>query len=305
MKQRLKNLGLILKTAVKSWWARDPFRESAVIAYYAIFSMPGLLVIIITIAGYFLSTEIVNNRLTSQISSIMGHETALQIQNMVSTAGESKKSVWATIVGVITILVGATGVFAQFQKTLNIIWEVRADETKSGFWSLIRVRLYSFGIIVAIAFILMVSLIISTLLLALGEWLSGYFSESLVVAVQILNFIISIEINALLFAIMFKFFPDAKIKWNHVWLGSISTALLFIMGMNGLSLYFGKAEPGEGYGPAGSIILILLWVSYSSMIVFFGAEFTHAYAEQQDGYIPPDKNAVKEPGRIVSNDKGK
>lgn len=104
-------------------------------------------------------------------------------------------------------------------------------------------------------------------------------------------------IIAFLFAIMFKFFPDAKVKWNHVWRGSIVTAILFLLGMYALSLYFGKADPGGGYGPAGSVILILLWVSYSSMIVFYGAEFTHAYAIQQDGYIPPDKNAVKQPGR--------
>ena len=294
----MKNLKIILellKTAFKAWWAKDPFKESAVIAYYAIFSMPGLLVVIITIAGYFFGADAVNNRLASQISSTIGADTAKQIQDIVKIASESKNSIWATIIGVITILVGATGVFAQFQKSLNSIWGVEADETKSGIWSLIRVRLFSFGLIVAIAFIMMVSLVISTVLIALGDWLSSYFSDSLLVVIQIINFIISTLINALLFAIMFKFFPDAKIKWNHVWLGSIVTALLFLLGMNGLSLYFGTADPGSGYGAAGSIILILLWVSYSSMIVFYGAEFTHAYAVHKDGYIPPDKNAVKEP----------
>ncbi len=296
MKQEFKNLGLLFKTAFKKWWAKDPFKESAAIAYYAIFSMPGLLVVIITIAGYFFSADTVNNRLASQISSILGADTAIQLQDMVKIASESKKSIWATIIGVITILVGATGVFAQFQKSLNIIWGVKADETKSGLWSLIRARLFSFGLIVAIAFLLMVSLIISTLLIALGDWLSSCFSDSLLGVIQIINFIISIFIIALLFALMFKFFPDAKIRWKHVWLGSIVTALLFLLGMNGLSLYFGKAAPGNGYGTAGSIILILLWVSYSSMIVFFGAEFTHAYAELHDGRIPPDENAVKRPG---------
>jgi membrane protein len=193
--------------------------------------------------------------------------------------------------------VGATGVFAQFQKSLNIIWEVKTEEKKSGLLSVIKTRLLSFGLIVSIAFILIVSLVVSTALTAFGDWLSYHFSEGLLVVVTILNFSISLVILSFLFALMFKFFPDAKIKWNHVVVGAIVTAVLFELGKFGLSLYFGKADPGSGYGAAGSIILILLWVSYSSMIVFYGAEFTHAYAEYHDGYIPPDKNAVKQEGR--------
>ena len=297
MKLKLKNTVLLLKTAFKKWWARDPLKESAVIAYYSIFSLPGLLVVIVTIAGYFFGTEAINNRVATQFTSALGADTAKQIQDMMAAASKSKNSLWATILGVVTILVGATGVFAQFQKSLNIIWEVKADESKSGIWSIIRVRLFSFGLIVAIAFIMMVSFIVTTLLIAMGDWLSNHFSDSFLIIIQVINFIVSRSIFALLFALMFKFFPDAKIKWKNVWLGSIVTALLFLLGMYGLSLYFGKADPGSGYGAAGSIILILLWVSYSSMIVFYGAEFTHAYAEFHDGYIAPDKNAVKMVGR--------
>ncbi len=293
MKQKFKNIGLLLKTAFKKWWARDPFKESAVIAYYAIFSLPGLLVVIMTIAGYFLDSDTANKYLESQITSTMGADTAKQIQAMITTASESKNSVWATILGIITIFVGATGVFVQFQKSLNIIWEVETD-TKSGVWSIVRARLFSFGLIIAIAFIMMVSLVVNAMLIAMGDWLSSHLSDSFLILIQALNFVASPLIIAALFAVMFKYFPDAKIKWNQVWLGSIVTALLFLLGMYGLSIYFGKADPGGGYGAAGSIILILLWVSYSSMIVFYGAEFTHAYAELHDGYIPPDKNAVKE-----------
>lgn len=282
MQLKLKKIARLFKAAFKEWWAKDPFKESAAIAFYAIFSMPGLLVVIITIAGYFLGKDTMNNRLTSQFASVMGVDTAKQIQDMVKIATESKNSIWATILGVITILVGATGVFAQFQKSLNIIWEVKADESRSGVLSLIRGRLFSFGLIVATAFIMMVSFIVTTILVALGDWLSGHFSHSLLVIIQILNFIISRLIIALLFALMFKIFPDAKIKWNQVWLGSIITALLFLLGMYGMSLYFGKADPGSGYGAAGSIVLILLWVAYTSMIVLFGAVFTHTYAVQKD-----------------------
>jgi len=294
MKIKVKEIGGLLKTAFKEWFSKDPFKESAVIAYYAIFSLPGLLVVIITIAGYAFGQEAVNNQVSGQITGVLGEETAIQIQDMIEKASETKNSIIATILGVITILVGATGVFAQFQKSLNIIWEVKADETKSGIWQLVKVRLFSFGLIISIAFILIVSLVISTLLASLGDWLAGNFSESLLIIIQALNLILSLSVLAVLFALMFKFFPDAKIKWRHVWVGSIVTAILFELGKFALSLYFGKADPATGYGTAGSIILILLWVSYSSMIVFYGAEFTRAFATLRDGEVQPSETAVRD-----------
>jgi len=291
MKKQFKNILTVSKTAFKKWWAKDPFKESAVIAYYTIFSLPGLLIVIITVAGYFFGQEAVNGQIASQITSTMGADTAQQIQDIIAKGTESKNSFLATIIGVLTILVGATGVFVQFQKSINTIWEVKADESKSGILSLLKARLFSFGLIIAIAFILIASLVISATLSALGTWMTNYFSESLLIILQVINFILSLSILAVLFALMFKFFPDAKIKWRHVWIGSFVTAILFETGKAALGLYFGKADPGSGYGAAGSIILILLWVSYSSMIVFYGAEFTHAYAKIKDGKIAPDKNA--------------
>lgn len=299
MKISLKNTFTLFKTAFKKWNEKDPFRESAIIAYYAIFSLPGLLVVIISLAGYFFGRDAINNHLSQQISGVMGADTAQQIEDMVAKASELKHSVLAAIIGVITIIMGATGVFIQFQKSLNIIWEVKADASKSGLWNMIKVRLFSFGLIISIAFILMVSLVVSALISALGNWISGHISESFTIILQIINFIISLAILALLFALMFKVLPDAKIKWRHVWIGAIVTALLFDLGKFALGLYFGKADPGSGYGAAGSVILILLWVSYSSMIVFYGAEFTCAYARFYDGDIPADKYAVKEKGRKI------
>src|SRR6188768_744494 len=145
MKINFKATGKQLKTAFKEWWSKDPFKESAVIAYYSIFSLPGLLVVIVTLAGYFFGREAMNNHVAAQISGTMGADTGKQVNDMIAKASETKNSVWATIIGVITIIVGATGVFAQFQKSLNIIWEVKADETKSGIWNMIKVRLFSFG----------------------------------------------------------------------------------------------------------------------------------------------------------------
>ena len=295
MQINLKTTGKLLKTAFKEWWVKDPFKESAVIAFYAIFSMPGLLVVIITIAGHFFGTDIVNSHLTSQISSTMSAGTAKQVEEMIKIASESKNSIWETILSVITILVGATGVFAQFQKSLNTIWEVKADASKEGLWSIIVVRLFSFGLIISISFILLVSLVLTTILAALGEWIHARLPEYLMIIFHILNFVLSLVIIASLFAAMFKFLPDAKVKWRNVWIGSMVTALLFVLGKSALGFYFGFSNPGEGYGPAGSVILILLWVSYTSMIVFFGAEFTRAYADQTEDKIRPSDHAVKDP----------
>jgi len=291
MKTHLQKIFTVLKNAFRDWIAKDPFHESAVIAYYAIFSLPGLLVVIMTLAGYFFGREAVNNQVAAQFTSTMGAETARQIQDMIIQATRLRNTVLATVIGIATILIGATGVFAEFQNALNVIWGVKLDPKKSGIWEIIKIRLFSFGLIVSIAFLLVVSLLISALISAFGNWLSGHFSDSFLLILQLLNSGLSLIILAILFALMFKFLPDAKIKWKHVWIGSFATAFLFEIGKFGLGLYFGKVNPGTGYGAAGSIILILLWVTYTSMIVFFGAEFTHAYANMFSGKIAPNEIA--------------
>jgi membrane protein len=294
MKTRIKGLLQVLKTAAGNWWRRDPFRESAVIAFYAIFALPGILVVVIAIAGSVFGRDEVNNYISEQIAAMLGHGTAEQIQNMVVKVGEREGSTLATIVGIITIFIGATGVFAEFQKSLNHIWEVKADPSKSGLWLFIRARLFSFGLIISLAFILMVSLIVSAALSAFGDWLAANFSNAFLSMLQVMNFILSMAIITGLFALIYKILPDAKVKWRHVWIGSIVTAALFEVGKFLLGLYFGKADPGSNYGAAGSIILILLWTSYSSMLVFFGAEFTHAYAKKYSRNIAPNELAVRE-----------
>ena len=291
---KLNKVGMLFKITCKKWYDRDPFRESAVIAYNAIFSLPGLLIVVVTLAGYFFGAEAVSGRLHNQIAESMGSETANQIQDMIIAANRSRDSWWATVLGIATIIVGATGVFVQMQKSLNIIWEVKATASKSGIWVFFKTRLFSFGLIMSIAFLLLVSLVLSSLLSALGTWTISRTSESLLILFQILNFVFSLTIITVLFAFMFKILPDAKIKWNLVWIGAFFTALLFVIGKSALGLYFGKANPGSGYGAAGSVILILLWASYSSMIVFFGAEFTKAYSDYYYGEIAASENAVKQ-----------
>jgi membrane protein len=294
---RIKKVGTLLKTTFIKWYQHDPFREGAIIAYNAIFAIPGLIIVVITLTGYFFGTEAVSGHLHNQLSAAMGSDVADQIQKMIMMSIESKDSLLATIIGIVTIIIGATAVFVELQQTLNNIWEVKASTTKSGIWIFIKTRLFSFGLILSIAFLLLISLIISSLLSALGSWLQQYWSESLLTLFKAFNVIFSLAIITLLFALMFKILPDARIKWKSVWIGAFVTSFLFVLGKSALGLYFGKANPGAGYGAAGSIILILIWTSYSSMILFFGAEFTKVYSDYFYGEIAPSETAVKQKGR--------
>ncbi len=287
---KIKDLGILFKITLNEWWDKDPFRQSAIIAYYAIFSIPGLLVLIIAIAGYFFGQDVVNKNLIEQISETIGSESALQIQEVLSKSTSEKSTTWASILGITILLVGATGVFVELQKTLNLIWNVKT-KPQNGIWIILKARLFSFGLILAIAFLLTISLVISTALVAISNYIQFESTQFMMTLYGILNFIISLLVISALFAMIFKILPDAKIKWKHVWMGSIVTGILFTLGKMALAYYFGKAEPASIYGAAGSIILILLWVSYSSMILFFGAEFTAAYAKMYSGIIPPTQIA--------------
>lgn len=297
MKIKLRESLRLFKDAFMKWNEKDPFRESAVIAYYAIFALPGLLVLVITLGGYLFGTDAVTGQLHGQIGGAMGNDTADQVQDLMTKAGGSTNSIWAKIIGLITILVGATGVFVQLQKSFNIIWEVKAQPTKYGIWTLLKARLFSFGLVLTIAFLLLVSLVITSILAAMSKWMEPYWPAYIMSLFQIANSLISLSIISVLFALMFKILPDARIKWRFVWVGAFLTGLLFEIGKFGLGLYFGKAEPGARYGAAGSVVLVLLWVSYSSMIVFYGAEFTKAYADHFHGSVAAGKNAVKDIGR--------
>ncbi|WP_339920729.1 YihY/virulence factor BrkB family protein [uncultured Flavobacterium sp.] len=293
MQFKTKDTTKLLSATFTSWNDKDPFRQSAVIAYYAIFSIPGLLVLVISIAGYFFGNDVVNRNILEQISSTMGSETSVQISQILIKSTESKSTIWGSIIGVVILLVGATGVFVELQKSLNFIWHVEVIP-KKGIFTVLKARLFSFGLILAIAFLLLVSLVVSTALSSMADWIKVYSNDSTIAFFNVLNFIFSFAVISVLFALMFKILPDAKIKWKHVWLGSIVTGILFTVGKTILAFYFSTANPASVYGVAGSVILILLWVSYSSMILFFGAEFTAAYAKFYNGVIPPTAIAKKE-----------
>jgi membrane protein len=292
MKKLFKGLGPIFKRTFKEWNASDPFRQSAVIAYYAIFSLPALLVLIINVAGFFFEKAAVSGEISRQINDVMGESTARTVEQIVAKAGDTKAGTISTIIAILTIIFGATGVFIQLQKTLNSIWDVKQKESV-GFMVEVKNRLFSFGLIISIGFLLLMSLVVSSLLSAVSHRLEAIFPDFIAYLFYVIEFVVSLAVISTLFLLMFKVLPDVKNRWRTLVPGAVLTGLLFMLGKYGLSLYFGKAEPASVYGTAGSIVLVLLWSSYSSMIVFFGAEFTQQY-QIHHGYVPePTKVAEK------------
>ena len=279
--RKIKTIGRCLKTAFKDWDSRMPFASSAVLAYYAIFSLPGLLVIIINVAGYFFGKEAVTNQITNQVQGVTGRDTAAFIQNVVANASISGGSWLSTILGIATLLFGATGVFYHVQQIFNKIWEVKLKpKPKQKFLKLLKDRLFSFGLILVIGFLLLISLVVSAGITALSHWVAQHLSPAVLVLFRLLDFLVSISIITILFAAMYRYLPDAEIEWKDVWPGALLTTILFVIAKYLLGLYFGKSDPASTYGAAGSVILIMLWVSYSGLILLFGAEFTRVYANR-------------------------
>jgi membrane protein len=296
----IRDFGVLLKDTYKEFNEREPFSNSIIIAYYTIFSLPGLLVIIINLAGYFFGYEAVTNQLSTQIGGLTGGNTAKDIQEMVATASNNKGTVLSTILSIATLIFGATGVFYQLQQILNKMWEVK-PEPKQKFLKLIKDRVFSFGLILAVGFLLLVSLVLSAALSATSDWIASHISESFKILFKVLDLVVSFAVITLLFASIYKFLPDAKVKWRDVWMGAAVTSVLFVIAKFALGLYFGNTDPGSTYGAAGSIILIMLWVSYAGLILLFGAEFTQVYANRYGGKVQPSKGAVSTHGQ---NDNG-
>lgn len=285
----VKDWWTLFKATYSAWSNSQPFRQSAVIAYYAIFSLPALLVIIIAIASLVFGQDAVSQKIYGDIASTMGQSTAKDVQLMIESANSHKDSILAIIIGACTLVIGSIGVFEELHTSLNIVWNVRTKQNLS-IWKKLRMKVFSFGLVMTIGFLLLVSLVLTALIAALSKWVQAHFPDQIVFLLHFADILLSMGIITLLFAMMFKILPDAKVKWRYVWKGAILTSFLFLLGKYALGIYFGKANPASAYGAAGSIVLILLWVNYSSLILFFGAEFTKQFALFHGGGIEPSEN---------------
>jgi membrane protein len=285
----------ILKRSGKDFLEDECTTTAAALSYFTVFALPPLLVLILLLLGVVLDPQDVQGALARQIEQLMGPTGAREVRTIIANADRpGGGGALATVLGFATLLVGATGVFLQLQAALNKAWEVQPDPETGGIKAFLAKRMLSFGMILGLAFLLLVSLAVSAILSALGDMVNqligGGVSDVLLLAVE---FAVSLAVIALLFGAIFKYLPDAEVEWRDVRAGAIATAILFAIGKFLIGFYLGRSNPGEAFGAAGSLALLLVWIYYSSIIVLFGAEFTQAWAWAHGREIVPEKGAVR------------
>ncbi len=288
-----KTIFHLVQTALSEWSDDKASRLAAALAYYTVFSLVPLLVIVIALAGLLGRGSAAEDQILLQLQNLIGQEGRQFFQDMIAGASKPAAGVIATVVGFVTLLFGALGVFGELQDSLNTIWEVRLKPVKGLGGSLKRLivqRLLSFTMILGIGFLLLVSLVVSAALASIQGYMA-YLLPVPEILLNLLNFVVSFGVVMLLFALMFKILPDAEIAWKDVWLGSAITALLFTIGKFAIATYLGRSSIQSSFGAAGSIALVLVWVYYSAQILFLGAEFTQVYANEYGSGIQPDKDA--------------
>ncbi|MDT0646589.1 YihY/virulence factor BrkB family protein [Zunongwangia sp. F260] len=287
MLKLLKTFWKLLKDAFASWNRNEPYARAATIAYYALFSLPSLIIIVVTVVGYFFGREFVQGKITNEISAFVGEDPAEAIESMVSNAALTEGSTLAIIFGIGVLLFGATGMFFQLKMAMNNIWNVAAK--KANFVKLLLDRAISLGMILVIGLLMLVSLLISALLTIVKDQIHLYLPNITGFMVGAANFCISFLFITFLFAAIFKLLPDIHIKWRTTLYGAALTATLFIIGEFLIGFYFGQSNPASVYGGASSVVLILLWVYYTCLILFFGVEFTVQYALHKKERVEPNR----------------
>jgi membrane protein len=284
-------LWTLVKETGKDWQDDNASRLAAALAYYTLLSLAPLLVIIVSVLGFFLGPEAARGRVAGELGTVVGTTAAQGIQSVIASARSPSSGVLGTIIGAVTLFIGASGVFGELQTALDTIWEV-APKPGGGVLGQIKERFLSFSMVLGVAFLLLVSLVLTAILSAVGKVFSGALPGGELVW-QIINFAFSIGVITCLFALIFKYIPDAEVEWNDVWLGASVTALLFTLGKFLLGIYLGKAALGSSYGAAGSLVALVVWVYYATQILFFGAEFTQVHARHRGRDIKPSRNAVR------------
>lgn len=293
MKKKITFKGIwhVLKNSFKGFSNDKVTKYSASLAYYTIFSMGPLLIVIVYLCSIFFGREAVEGSIYHQIQGFVGADAAAQLQQIIKNAAISGKGTIAAVIGVVTLLIGATTVFGEIQDSINIIWGLKV-KAKAGWFKLVKTRLLSFGVITSLGFLLLVSLGITALIEALSNRLKAHFPDIAVAIIYIINLVVTFGVVTTLFSVIFKVLPDAEIKWKDVMAGAITTAILFMLGKFGISLYISKTNVGSTYGTAGSLVVLLVWIYYSAIILYFGAEFTKAYAVEYGGKIYPNQYTV-------------
>jgi membrane protein len=279
IKTDLKDFPKVLKKTGQNWLESEPFELSAIVAYYAILSLPALMVIILNLVGHIWGREIVQGELLDEITKAVGIQTAESIRIMMLDRGDETVSIFTTIIGFGTLLYGSTGVFYQLQSAFDKIWKVPENKDTNGLLKMIISRVKSFGFILIIGFLLLISFVLTALISAFSKRIEQFVPDNLFEFIYIFDFILSLLFIYILFAAMFKYLPSKTVKWRAVKVGAAVTAILFVIGKYLMAWYFTEMDPGSTYGAAGSVILIMLWVSYSSLILFFGAHFTKVYSD--------------------------
>ena len=290
MRKRLHKIFSYVKEVFKEFSADDILKYSASLAYYTVFSIAPLLVILSTLSGIFFGKEAVNGEVYNQLKELIGSAAALQIQDIIKNIHLSRNNFFASTVSIIVLLIGATSIFGEVQDSLNKIWGLRVKRKKI-WWKLILTRLLSFSLILSIGFIMSVSLILNALVSAFGNFLSRYIHNFSVYFIQTSESALSFIVASFLFSLMFKILPDAKIRWKDVLFGGFITAIFFTIGKFAIGYYLGKSNLTTLYGAAGSIIIIMVWVYYSSIILYLGAEFTKVHANLYGKKIQPNEYA--------------
>jgi membrane protein len=285
----------LLKETYAQWSAAKPFQMAAALAYYTLFSLAPLLLIAIAVAGLVFGREATERQILMTFQGFVGPQGAQAIEGLLHSVSIPGSGILATVIGVVTLLIGAGGVVGQLQESLNTIWEVEANP-EGGLWSLLRTRVVSFAMVLGVGFLLLVSLIISAALTAVIQLFHGILPGSDALW-QGLELLVSFGLITLLFALIYKVLPDVEMAWRNVWMGAAITALLFTVGKFLLGLYLGQKGITSPYGAAGSLVLVLLWVYYSGLIFFFGAAFTKVYATLHDADLRPTAQAVSKKDR--------
>jgi membrane protein len=274
-----KQVWVLIRKSVGAWVDDYAPSMGAALAYYTLFAIAPLLIIAIAVAGLVFGQEAARGEIVAQIQGLIGQKGAIAVQGLLKSTNEPVQSIFATVVSIITLVIGATTVFAELQSDLDRIWRVPAPAKENGLWNLLRAHLLSFGLVLGLGFLLLVSLLVSAAIAAFGKWGGGFIGgwEALL---YVLNFSISFTITTLLFAMIYKFMPRARIVWRDVWVGAAVTAILFEVGKFLIGLYLGKTSVASGFGAAGSLVVLLVWVYFSAQIFLLGAEFTWVYSHE-------------------------